>query len=431
MDTARTVPPAQAAARAARGAGRRRAALPLLVCALYAVLQLVAGPQFTLFPDSYRYARATERYLGAPPAEAHRTALAAYCASRADRTAHDRRLQPTVRQSEDAIRAAAERACLDRWADAPDITTGDPRYQAIFAGRPGYPLLAAPFVAAFGVLRGMQVLGVLTAAAGSLLVLALLRSAGLTRRAALVGQVTFLATPLGWWSAQALSEGLFTLCTLGTLWGGLLLSRRWSAAGASLTAVSYGVAAITRYSSALVLAALLAAVTVGALCLRGRARHRGTAAFAVLSAAAAGGVAVAMRTLGLPSSQDTLQDTFTHHFEAPDVPDPWGSLAGLAERFWADWSAQQAALPYFLLLTALAAWALARYGDGLGRLALAIGVTGALQVTAHPLTTESARLGCLMWMPVVLGLPLVVDRHWSARPVRQPARESGDAPDSP
>ncbi|MFJ3716544.1 hypothetical protein [Streptomyces sp. NPDC090057] len=402
----------------------------MLTCVLYAVLQLVAGPQFTLFPDSYRYARAAEGYLGASPAEAHRKALAAYCASRADRAAHDRRLEPTARQSERTISAGEERACLERWADAPDITTDDPRYQAIFAGRPGYPLLAAPFVAGFGVLSGMRLLGVLTAAAGSLLVLGLLRSAGLTRRAALAGQVTFLATPLGWWSAQALSEGLFTLGTLGVLWGGLLLCRRRSVpAAVALTAVSYGVAAFTRYSSALVFAALLAAITAGALCLPGRARHRGTAAFAGLSVAAAGGVAVAMRALGLPSTQDTLQDTFTHHFEAPDVSDPWRELLGLAWRFWRDWSAQQAALPYFLLLTALAAWALVRYGDGLGRLALAAALTGALQVTAHPLVLEAGRLGALMWTPVVLGLPLVVDRHWAARPSREPAERGGAAPD--
>jgi hypothetical protein len=411
----------------------RRAALPLLVCVLYAVLQSAAGPRFTLFPDSYRYARAAEEYRGATPAQAHRTALAAYCASRAERTAHDRRLQPTVRQSEREIEAAEERACVDRWADAPDITTGDPRYQAIFAARPGYPLLAAPFVAAFGVLGGMRLLGVLTAVTGSLLVLGLLRSAGLTRRAALVGQVTFLATPLGWWSAQALSEGLFTLCTLGVLWGGLMLLRRRSLPGAAaLTAVSYGTAAVTRYSLALGLAALLAVVAVCALCRPGGPRHRGTVAFAAVSVAAAGGTALAVRALRLPSSQVTLQDTFTRHFAAPEIPDPWGALAGLAGRFWRDWFAQQAALPYFLLLTALAAWALARYGGGLGGLAFGTALTGALQVTAHPLIQESDRLGVLMWTPVVLGLPLVVDRHWTARrePEPEPAAPCGGAPSS-
>lgn len=421
MPVARIAPTAPAVARTTARVRCRRAALPLLVCVLYAVLQLAAGPQWTLFPDSYRYARAAEQYLGASRQEAHRTALAAYCESRAERSAHDQRLQPLVRRSERAIEETEEKACLDRWADAPDITTDDPRYQAIFSTRPGYPLLAAPFVGAFGVLGGMRVLGLITAAAGSLIVFGLLRGAGLTRRAAAVGQVTFLATPLGWWSAQALGEGLFTVCTLGVLWGGLLLIRRRSASGAAaLTVLSYTAAAVTRYSSVLVLAALLATAALAALCFSGRLRHRGTAVFAGLSAAAAGGVVVAMRILGLPSSRTTLQDTFTHHFDGPEVSDPWRALLGLAGRFWRDWAAEQAAIPYFLLLTAVAAWALATYGDGLGWLALAASLTGACLVTAHPLVQEADRLGILMWMPVVLGLPLIVDRHWATRPVREP-----------
>ena len=132
------------------------------------------------------------------------------------------------------------------------------------------------------------------------------------------------------------------------------------------------------------------------------------------SAATAGGVVAAIRILGLASSQATLQDTFTHHFETPEIADPWSALLGLAGRFAQDWIAQQAGLPYFLVLTALAAWALARHGNGLGLLALATAFTGACAVAAHPLVQEADRLGVLMWMPIVLGLPLVVDRHWSS-----------------
>ncbi|MFF7897317.1 hypothetical protein ACIP4X_20725 [Streptomyces sp. NPDC088817] len=396
---------------------RSQAALPLLACVLYAVLQIVPGPQWTLFPDSYRYARAAEQYLGASREEAHRTALAAFCASRADRAAHDDRLQPLVRKPERVLKAAAERECLDRWADARDITTADPRYQAVFSSRPGYPLLAAPFIGALGVLRGMRLLGLFTAAGASLLVYGLLRTAGLGRRAALVGQVTFLATPLGWWSAQALGEGLFTVCTLGVLWGGLLLLLRRTVLGVVITTVSYTAGAVTRYSSVLVLAAFLAAAVVSALCFSRRLRHRDTVVLAGLSIVAVGGVAVVMRALGLPSTQITLQDTFTHHFRTPEVSDLWRQLLGLAWRFWRDWTAEQAAMPSFMLLTALAAWGLATYGDGLGWLALATALTGTALVTAHPLIQESDRLGVLMWMPVVLGLPLIVDRRWTSRPV--------------
>ncbi|MFJ6831791.1 hypothetical protein [Streptomyces sp. NPDC091209] len=417
--------PTSATARIAARARRSRSVLPLAVCLLYVVFQLVAGPRWTMFPDSYRYARAAEQYLGASREEAHHTALAAFCASRADRAAHDERLRPTVPESGPALKAAAERACLDRWTDAPDITTGDPRYQAIFSGRPGYPLLAAPFVGALGVLRGMRLLGVLLAAGGSLLVLGLLGSAGLNRRAAVVGQVAFLATPLGWWSVQALGEGLFTACVLCVLWGGVLLGRRSMVKGTALVALGYVAGGVTRYSSVLVLATALGAAATWALCRHRASRHRGTAVLLVSSAAAAAGVVAAMRMLGLASSQVTLQDTFTHHFDTPEIADPWSALLDLAARFGRDWSAQQAGLPYFLVLTALAAWALVRYGNGLGPLALATALTGACVVAAHPLVQEADRLGVLMWTPVILGLPLLVDRHWSPVPVT--ALEDGRA----
>ncbi|MBO7935682.1 hypothetical protein [Streptomyces antibioticus] len=408
----------------AAGARRVRVALPLLVCVLYAVLQSASGDRWTLFPDSYRYARAAEQYLGASRAEAHRTALAAFCVSRARKEAHEARLRPTVVTSERALEAEADRSCVRRWADAEDITTADPRYQAIFSARPGYPLLAVPFVGVLGVLDGLRLLGLLTAAGGSLLVFGLLRrGAGLSPAAALTGQVAFLVTPLGWWSAQALGEGLFTVCVLGVLWGGLALLRGRAGPGAVAgVALAYAVAAVTRYSSALVFAAFMAAAVTGTLCFSRRRRHRGAAVLAGLSALTAVLVGVAMRVLSLPSSQTTLQDTFTRHFTAPAVPDPWSRLFGLAARFWQDWFAQQAAMPYFLALTAVAAWTLTRHGDGLGPLATATALTGAFVLTNHPLPQEADRLGVLMWMPVILGVPVLVERHGARLGTRDGSR---------
>lgn len=183
--------------------------------------------------------------------------------------------------------------------------------------------------------------------------------------------------------------------------------------------LGYLAGGVTRYSSALVLAVVLGAAATWALCLRPPWRHRGTVVLAVSSALAAAGVLAAMRFLGLASSQATLQDTFTHHFDAPEIADPWSALLGLAVRFARDWIAQQAGLPYFLVLTGLATWALARHGRGLGLLAVATAFTGASAVLAHPLVQEADRLGVLMWTPVVLGLPLLVDRHWSSGPVTE------------
>ncbi|MFE2430699.1 hypothetical protein ACFXJ5_28635 [Streptomyces sp. NPDC059373] len=407
-----------------------RAALLLLAPAVFVLLQLTAASQWTFFPDSYRYARAAEQYLGESRTQAHRTALAAFCASRADQAAAASRLDP-LGESPGVVKGEDEKRCLARWADAVDITTGDPRYQAIFSSRPGYPLVAAPFVGAFGVLRGMRLLGLLTAAGGSLMVAGLLRGAGLSWRGAVGGQVAFLASPLGWWSMQALGEGLFTLCSFGALWGAVLLFRRRPAAGGSVMAASLALGAVTRYSSILVLAALLAAVAVAAAAFSRRLRHSGTALLAAMCGTATLATAAAMRLLGLPSSEITLQDTFTRHFRHPDVPDPWGRLFALAGRFWTHWFAEQAAMPYFLLLTALAAWALVTYGAGLGWPVLAAAVTGAVLVTGHPLAQEAGRLGVLMWTPVVLGLPLLLEpRAVSSRVGVAVGRFTGELQDS-
>jgi hypothetical protein len=212
------------------------------------------------------------------------------------------------------------------------------------------------------------------------------------------------------WSLQALGEGLVTVCALGTIWGAVLLIRRRPVAGTPLLAVSLAVCAVTRYSSALVLAALTAAAAVAVWCGMRERRHRWTALLAGLSAIAASLTAMLISALALPSATTTLQDTFTKHFADPDVPDPWQRLADLDARYWAHWIGAQACLPIFLVPTLVGAWALYRYRPDLGWFALATALAGSLQVAAHPLLQEADRLGVLMWMPAVLGLPLLVAR---------------------
>jgi hypothetical protein len=400
---------------------RRAWLLGILVAAVYIPLQLTASSQWFLYPDSYRYARAAEQFNGASRAEAHRDALDAFCTTRGDAARATARLSPVAGAPLPAGTMTAEQ-CLTRWAGAADITTTDPRYQAIFSSRPGYPLLAAPFIRVFGVISGMRLLGVLAAVGGSLLVVGLLRSAGLPPPAAVFGQLVFLATPVARWSLQALGEGLVTVCALGTIWGAVLLTRRRPVAGAPLLIVSLAVCALTRYSLALLLAALTTAAAVAVWCGVRERRHRWTALLAGLSAIAASVTAVLMSALSLPSATTTLQDTFTKHFAFPEVADPWQRLADLDGRYWAHWIGAQASLPTFLVPTLVAAWALYRYRPDLGWFALATGLTGTLQVAAHPLALEADRLGVLMWLPAILGLPLLVaraQRHGTMAPAAQ------------
>ncbi|MFG2627637.1 hypothetical protein [Streptomyces sp. NPDC048473] len=381
--------------------------LALLVSAVYVLAQLTAGTSWTLFPDSYRYARAAEEYLGADRDEAHRAALSAFCASRADEVAQNKKLDPLTGEDEPGrAGAASEAACLERWSDAPDITTGDSRYQSIFSSRPGYPLLAAPFVSALGVLDGMRALGLLLAVGGSLAVCGLLRGAGLSPTAAVAGQIAFLVSPLGRWSLQALSEGLVTVCVLGAVWGGVLMARDRRGAGAALFIGSLAVCAVTRYSTALVLAALIAVAMLASWLLR---RSRADLLPAGVATGCAAAVALAMKLLGLPSSEVTLQDTFTRHFRAPEVPDPWARLVDLDLKYWSHWIGEQASMPFFLAATVISLWVLLRRGGVLGPLACAVTLTGAAQIAAHPLVQEADRLGVLMWIPMTLGIALITE----------------------
>ncbi|MFB7217063.1 hypothetical protein [Streptomyces sp. NPDC056227] len=400
--------------------------LPLLVCAVYALAQLTAGSSWTLFPDSYRYARAAEQQLGATREEAHRTALKAFCTSRADAAAETRSLDPLAGSADAAdARASSSAACLTRWSDATDITTADERYQSIFSSRPGYPLLAAPFVGALGVLDGMRALGLVLALAGSLMVHGLLRSAGLGRLPAVVGQIAFLVSPLGWWSLQALSEGLVTVCVLGAVWGGVLMARGRRLSGAALFTGALAVCAVTRYSTALLLAALIAAAALASWLFR-RSRHDLLLAGAATGCAAA--VALAMKLLALPSSEVTLQDTFTRHFRSPEIPDPWARLTDLNLEYWGHWFAEQAAMPFFLVAAVVSLWVLIRRGGVLGPLACAVTLTGAAQVAAHPLVQEAGRLGVLMWVPVTLGIALIAEGVQDFR--RSPIGRTVRVPDS-
>jgi hypothetical protein len=354
-----------------------------------------------------------EQALGVPRVQAEHKAVAAFCASRADAAAHQAALAPfaTVDGDPGTVRKASDTACLARYARAGDVTTTAPRYQAIFSSRPGYPVLAAPFISAFGILHGLRLLGLLTAAACSLLLYRLLRSNRFPPLAAAAGQAALLASPLGWWSIQPLGEGLVLAGALGALWGATVLLRRSGGrvSGALLLLASLAALTYTRYSIVLVFVPVAIAVTLAAVLFHRPLRHYGTALFLGLSAVGTAAVAVGVQLLGLPSAKVTLQDTFTNHFALPDVSDPWHRLVELNLRYWRDWIAVQASEPFFLLATGVALWALFRRTPGLGWLALGTAVAGAAQVAAHPLAAEAERLGVLMWVPAVLGVPVAVE----------------------
>lgn len=418
----------------------RRWGLPLLISVGFVVAILVIPSKWTMFTDSYRYAKQAEEVLGVSPETAHLDALAAFCRTQTDTWASTGSAARDGLAPSDAANFWQRHyaACWDRSAAKGDVTTLDPRYQSIFTTRVGYPLLLAPFVAAFGIVSGMQVLGVLLALLGALLVYGIGRTLGLSRTAAAVGQLAYLVTPLGWWALQGLTEGLANACVMGGVWGILLLvgaggrassrsagvlrdpseeggqqppgiARARPVVGTVVLTTSWIVLGLTRYSTLLIAGAVLA-LTCGLLAAAvPNARHRWTTVAGGINGLAAITVVALSALIGLPGASVTLQDTFTRHFADPLVPDPWHQLVALDVSFWRAWAVDQLHSPAFVLLIVVAFAAMIRWAPELAWIAGGVLVIGAASIAAHPLIGEAPRLGVLMWVPVVVGLPVLAE----------------------
>ena len=394
-------------------------AAPVLVTILFLVVQPLIGAGWALFPDSYRYAKQAERILGADAEQAHLTALEAFCGSRADYAFHAGGTFSawTARSLPPAGRSDAVTACLDTYGPVGDVTTLDPRYQSIFTTRPGYPLLAAPFIAAFGIADGMRTLGFVIAAAGGLVTYAALRYAGVSATGSTIGQAAYLASPLGWWALQGLGEGLVDLCVLCAAMGVVIIARGRTRAGLVTMAAAWLALGITRFSSLLLIAAAVAAACTVLALFVCRDRRGPLLAAAGISAAATALTLLAMPVLGLPGAAVTLQDTFTHHFADPLVADPWHRLLDMNAGFWPTWLSTPSASWPVLAGTLVGAGALAIRRRDLLWPALALFGAGVAQVAAHPLPQEADRLGLLMWIPATVGVAVIAQAaiEWTRR----------------
>lgn len=399
---------------------RLRRWLPLLVALAWVVLWAVAfRPAVGPAADTYRYAETSLGLLGESPADAQSKAVAAFCGDQARWAARQAAVDPMTMTDPPRI-ASRTRACI---AQHPDGLTPDedPRYEAIFANRPGYPAISAPLVAMLGVNLGLAATAVLCTAIGGLLIYRLLREVGVPPHLAVGGQVAYYGSPIGWWGSYPLTEGPVMALTVATLLGAWWLLRRRTAAGAALLLGALVLGATMRHSTMLLVADALCAAALLILVTSRQHRHAGTWLLVGVSGGATVGILAAAKLLGLSGVGETLQDKFTDHFTRPDVSDPWHRLVELNLNFWRHWVQVELRSPWLLLGLAVGAWALLRHDRALAWLTLAVAGTGLATQVAHPAASQGDRLYIALWLVPVVGIPVLLASRARADSDVQPA----------
>lgn len=383
-----------------------RLILGLLAAAVLASLLWWArwetAPQHA-YPDTYWYARQAATISGTPAPEAGRFATRLVC----------RHGMPSPQRGTDC------RTGTPRWAAGMP-----PRYQRIFTTRPGYSLVAAPLVRVFGE-RGLVAATALLAVLAGVLAALAVRLLGGGPVSSLFATLLLFLLPTGFWLSRLLGEAGATAFALGALCAAVpLLRPTTTATGRRLAAVGVLAAllatTLTKPATGLLLSVALTAVAAGLVLWR---RWRGAWDAGLLHFTAAAGIASAgwlglSAALHIPGASETLQDKFTAHFTRPDVPDPWARLVRLNQEFWPtqlnDWwnGGQPLSAATFLAALVIGYAALFRALPArIAALWATAGATGLLTLLAHPKPSEVDRLVLIIWLPVVVGVALLLSRR--------------------
>ncbi|GAB2741465.1 hypothetical protein [Streptomyces bullii] len=402
--------------------GRPGRALPALVAVAFVLLHVFGYPATRFSNDSYRYAREAYEFLGDSPRQATRKAVAAYCEDTA-RLVHRNRMLEQLKFREPGREAEYAADCEKKYAQG--LVPTDPRYEKIFDTRPGYPLMAAPFVALLGAKAGLTLVALAFTTLAGYLVYRLLRALRAPPPAAVLGQVLCYVTPLAYWGGRPLTEGPTIALTTALLLASVWLLQRRVQPGAALFVLAFALGLAVKYSSFLMTAPFLAAAAGACLLFVRRTRHRGTGWLAGLSAGGTLGALVLSRVLGLPGMADSLQDTFTLHWTRPEIADPWGALVQLNQNYWWQWFQREALGPLLLFLLGVGVWGVWKRSVPVALCVIAMGLVGFGTTVAHPLEMEQDRLYVLVWLIPVIGLPLALERLW--RPDPGPHDEGAEA----
>jgi hypothetical protein len=391
----------------------------MLVAALFTLIQAVDYRQNVPSNDTYQYAKQTLRILGHSQEQAVHDAVVMYCQDSGNAASTAATLNYAGGSSSGSSSySSAYEACLHTYRNG--LTPSSPRYLAIFTSRPGYPLLAAPFAAVFGLRFGLWFAAMLCTLVASFLVIMLLRAAGASRMVALGGQVLFLAAPTGYWGSRMLTDGPSLATTLLMLLGAIWMIKGRERAGLWALGAGLVTGFLVRYSSEQIAALLLAVAAL--ICLRWVPSSRGRGMKLVAIVAGAGFVVseLASTLLGWPGLSVSLQDTFTKHFVRPDVSDPVGRLLRLDLHYWGYYPVSEPTALLLLVGLIGIAIALVRRDAVYGIFTIAVAATGLAAVVAHPIASQADRLMSPIWVLLALGLPLLFTMRHPKAPEPQP-----------
>lgn len=363
--------------------------------------------------DSYRYVMTIERILGDSGAQARAAALHWYCGD-LGRTGGGG--------------SAGVPACIAHWTAAGGLSPNTAQYNQIFIARPGYPLLAAPFVALFGLGGGLATVSWLCALGSAWLCLLIARAAGLHPLAALAAMIGFFLAPSYFWMQQYLTEGPTMVCTLVVLLGTVWALRGRTRLGLAIAGAGYAAGFVVRYSTFSVQAACLVACLL-LLALTGRDhRNRRTYLITALNAAAFAVTTALPPLLGWPGLSNSLQDTYADHFTEPTPPDLYhlwlSHMAGYAAHLARAYAHDPAALlPVLAGLAVL--WLSHRTVAAVVSAAALAGVASAL---AHPVLSQGSRLYFQVFLLTAFGaagaVELLARSARSARSTRATPEEA-------
>ena len=418
---------------------RRAARVPgwswaVLAAVLFGLGQLPAAPS-KLTPDSAAYLMQTLDLLGRTPAEARAETITAFCAGyRAERVVNLAPSGPVSagygarRESDCVARLTREGQADTTNRYGPAITEGtqipSPRYEAIFLSRPGTAVVFAPLVGMAGPLCGMWLTVLTCTLAASLLVYLVLRTLGLGRPAAVLGQVLYLVLPTGEWSMYLLSEAPALVLTVVLLLGVTYVVKERPGLGTGLITAAFLAGMFVKYSQFLLIAAGLAAMALVAAIVHRRFDR---------PVLIVGGLALLWIPLLLavsalmnwPGGAESIQDLLTGHYAEPDVADPVHQLLRLNVYFWSWWLVQQLTAPLLLVSWAAAAGILRWTRTPIWWAVTAIFLSALATQAGHPVASQGDRLYVGAWLLVVVAVPLLADKMTN-RP-GSPARSADDA----